>query len=142
MRQLSAGLEMPMRRAVGREPGDAPAWTEVDRIGLSAVRCPAAVEQGGAWSGRWSGIGGGLALRADTKEEATLCVGGGEASRFGLLHDVSQGIRTRAAHATGGHRRRTITICGVARARGWDTGNRVRTVKRLLRLTSGPGFIS
>jgi hypothetical protein len=31
-------------RAVGREPEDAPAWTEVDRIGLSVVRCPAAVE--------------------------------------------------------------------------------------------------
>jgi hypothetical protein len=31
-------------RAVGREPEDAPMWTEVDRIGLSAVRCLAAVE--------------------------------------------------------------------------------------------------
>jgi hypothetical protein len=59
-------------RAVGREPEDAPAWTEVDRIGLSAVRCPTSVEQDGAWSGRWSGVGGGLALRAATKEEAAL----------------------------------------------------------------------
>jgi hypothetical protein len=58
--------------AVGREPKDAPAWTEVDRIGLSAVRCPAAVEQDDTLSGRWSGVSGGLALRADTKEEATL----------------------------------------------------------------------
>jgi hypothetical protein len=44
-------------RAVGREPEDAPVWTEVDRIGLSAMRCPAAVEQDGVWSGRWSGAG-------------------------------------------------------------------------------------
>jgi hypothetical protein len=40
---------------VGREPEDAPAWTEVDRIGLSTMRCPTAVEQDGAWSYRWSG---------------------------------------------------------------------------------------
>jgi hypothetical protein len=39
----------------GREPEDAPAWTEVDRIGLSTMRCPTAVEQDGAWSCRWSG---------------------------------------------------------------------------------------
>jgi hypothetical protein len=26
-------------RAMGREPEDAPTWTEVDRSGLSAVRC-------------------------------------------------------------------------------------------------------
>jgi hypothetical protein len=44
-------------RAVGREPEDAPTWMEVDRIGLSAVRCPTAIEQDGAWSGRWSGAG-------------------------------------------------------------------------------------
>jgi hypothetical protein len=44
-------------RAVGREPEDAPAWTEVDRIGLSTVRCPAAVEHDDTWSGRWSGAG-------------------------------------------------------------------------------------
>jgi hypothetical protein len=44
-------------RTVGREPEDAPAWTEVDRIGLSMVRCPAAVEHDDAWSGRWSGAG-------------------------------------------------------------------------------------
>jgi hypothetical protein len=43
--------------AVGREPEDALAWTEVDRIGLSAVRCPADVEQDGVWSGRWSDTG-------------------------------------------------------------------------------------
>jgi hypothetical protein len=59
-------------RAVGREPEDAPTWMKVDRIGLSAVRCPMAIEQDGAWSSRWSGISGSLALRADTKEEATL----------------------------------------------------------------------
>jgi hypothetical protein len=99
-------------REVGREPKDAPAWTEVDWIGLSAMRCPAAVEQ----DGTWSGVGGGLALRADTKEEATLWGGGGEASQFGLLHDVSQGIRTRAAHVASGHQRCTVTIRGVARA--------------------------
>jgi hypothetical protein len=44
-------------RTVEREPEDAPAWTEVDRIGLSTVRCPVAVEHDDAWSGRWSGAG-------------------------------------------------------------------------------------
>jgi hypothetical protein len=29
---------------VGREPEDAPMWMEVHRIGLSAVRCLAAIE--------------------------------------------------------------------------------------------------
>jgi hypothetical protein len=39
-----------------------------------------------------------------------------------------RGIRTQAVHAA-------------SRGRAWATGNRVRTIKLLLRLTSGPGFI-
>jgi hypothetical protein len=59
-------------RTVGREPEDALTWMKVDRIGLSTVRCPMAVEQDGTWSSRWSGVSSSLALRADTKEEAAL----------------------------------------------------------------------
>jgi hypothetical protein len=60
--------------------------------------------------------GGGLVLRADTNKKQR-CEGRGEASRFGLLNDVSQRIRIQAAHAACGHRRRTVTVRGVARAR-------------------------
>jgi hypothetical protein len=55
--------------------------------------------------------GGGLALRADTKEEAALWGGGGEASRFGLLNDVSYGIRTWVAH-TGAENRGVVRTHG------------------------------
>jgi hypothetical protein len=44
-------------RAVGTVPEDAPVWTKVDRISLSVMRCPVAVEQDGVWSDRWSGAG-------------------------------------------------------------------------------------
>jgi hypothetical protein len=46
--------------------------------------------------------------------EQRTTVRGGEASRFGLLNDVSQRIRTRAVYAAGGHRRCTVVIRGVA----------------------------
>jgi hypothetical protein len=63
-------------RTVGREPEDAPAWTEVDRIGLSTVRCPAAVEHDDAWSGRWSGAGFGWS-RVLSRGEPDLVARGG-----------------------------------------------------------------
>jgi hypothetical protein len=61
---------------VGREPEDASAWTEVDRLGLSVVRCPTAVDQDGAWSGRWSGAGFGWS-RVLSRGEPSLGSQGG-----------------------------------------------------------------
>jgi hypothetical protein len=63
-------------RTVGREPEDAPAWTEVDRIGMSMVRCPAAVEHDDAWSGRWSGAGFGWS-QVLSRGEPNLAARGG-----------------------------------------------------------------
>jgi hypothetical protein len=61
---------------VGREPEDAPAWTEVDRIGMSMVRCLAAVEHDDAWSDRWRGAGFGWS-RVLSRGEPDLAARGG-----------------------------------------------------------------
>jgi hypothetical protein len=63
-------------RAVGREPEDTPAWTEEDRIGMSVVRCPAAVEHDNTWSSRWSGAGFGWS-RVLSRGEPDLAARGG-----------------------------------------------------------------
>jgi hypothetical protein len=60
---------------VGRKPEDAPAWTEVDRIGLFAVRCPVAKEEEGRSSLRSEGGGVLLSLARGGKHSGS-CSGG------------------------------------------------------------------
>jgi hypothetical protein len=68
--------------------------------------------------------------RERRKEEESDCV-----SSLGHNGEEIRVIgQLEATHAAGGYRRRTVTVRGVARARG---GRPVRPVKQCLRLTSG-----
>jgi hypothetical protein len=122
----------PPRRGVeaGLESID-PTHARPNCSSIVARRCAESREAGG--------VGGGLTLRADTKEEIALWGRGGEASWFGLLNDVSQRIRTWAAYAAVGHRRRMVSIRSVAWVRvRWP----VHSVRQWLWLTGRAQLIS
>jgi hypothetical protein len=68
--------------AVGRKPEDAPTWTEVDRIGLFAVRCPVAEEEEGRSSLRSEGGGFSSAWLVEANTQAAAPAAGGTSGWF------------------------------------------------------------